>query len=196
MSSIVFFFFGGNSLQRKWDPMNSWYAADADATVFWILESPFSVLHSASRQSLSKYLGPHDFPRPALAVFPRFSTQLPLPLQSTAGWLQSTHLFLFFFLLGETLLLLLLLIPCYCCKLFMHFEVYLKHEQQHRNSLHGISNAVRDSCSYYNSHSSTSASVDLCSAPAFARCCLLILWTVFLASLALGWVPSGHIWSP
>lgn len=64
---------------------------------------------------------------------------------------------------------------CYCCKLFMHFEVYLKHESKRSAlawpgiSFHGISNVV------FFSHRAS------------FRCCLLILCTVFLASLA----PNG-----
>lgn len=103
--------------------MNSWYAADA--TAFCTLRSPLFVLHAAFRtRPLSRRFQNSPTHTAFPPTFPRFRLIFHHPLQSAGGWLQSTHLFLFFLASRG-------IAACYCCKLFMHFEVYLKHEQQH-----------------------------------------------------------------
>lgn len=83
---------------------------------------------------------------------------------------------------------------CYCCKLFMHFEVYLKHESKRSAllarrcsalpwpgiSFHGISNVVFSRIAHRASF----------------RGCLLILCTVFLALLAPNGGAVGGTYAP
>jgi len=176
MSRVEKNIFGGNSPQRKWAPMNSWHAADATTLriLHLHLHSPLCILHSAF---CTRHLGrrfqnspAHTIPPPSFS--PIFRPTPTAKCRRLAAINALVPVFLSFS--GK-----LLLIPCYCCKLFMHFEVYLKHEQQQRNSLHGISNAVRDS-----------HSVDLLLFVDFMNC-----FSCFTCSRS-GALPSGHIWSP
>lgn len=136
--------------------MNSWYAADA--TAFSILHSEFWIRFQNSST--------HTFRHRPQVHGPQY-LDAPVPLHHHQHHHPPTHHLCkvqaaacnqrtcscFSFLLREPVDVSTfgvasvgwLVISCYCCKLFMHFEVYLKHEQQHRNSLHGISNVVQDS---------------------------------------------------